>query len=252
MHSSMPHIRRPIQKTIAANLWPSPALFPVLLFLALLPALNNAVFAAGIPVSEPVLQAHLIAAEDTTENTVTFVAEAAQDLLLPVEPILQYPELPNGCEATSLAIALNYLGYPVDKTDLAASYIHTEGLFYVDGTAYGPDPATSYVGSPFDDSGYYVLAPALADVTNRYLAEQGSGLSAIDISGEGETELLTQLDAGNPVIVWATMDFGPAQTTPNGWVLTTTGEYYAPYSNLHCMVLAGYDEESFFPVQPVV
>ena len=38
-------------------------------------------------------------------------------------PIIQYPDLPTGCETTSLTMVLNYLGYPVDKLDLADHYL---------------------------------------------------------------------------------------------------------------------------------
>ena len=33
----------------------------------------------------------------------------------------QLPELPTGCEVTSLTMVLNYLGYDADKTDIAAN-----------------------------------------------------------------------------------------------------------------------------------
>ena len=38
---------------------------------------------------------------------------------LNVENILQAPELPNGCELTSAAVVLNYLGFGIDKVTLA-------------------------------------------------------------------------------------------------------------------------------------
>ena len=40
-----------------------------------------------------------------------------------VEPVMQLPELPNGCEAASLAAVLQFYGYSVDKLDLAYGYI---------------------------------------------------------------------------------------------------------------------------------
>ena len=42
---------------------------------------------------------------------------------LPVRTVLQNPELPNGCEAASLAALLKYKGVPADKLDLAYGYI---------------------------------------------------------------------------------------------------------------------------------
>ena len=46
----------------------------------------------------------------------------------------QYPELPTGCEITSLTEVLNYLGYGIDKETLARNYLDmrdtvTQGCF---------------------------------------------------------------------------------------------------------------------------
>ena len=40
-------------------------------------------------------------------------------ILLDVPTILQKPELPRGCEVTSLAMMLNYAGIEVNKMELA-------------------------------------------------------------------------------------------------------------------------------------
>ena len=42
---------------------------------------------------------------------------------LPVPLILQNPELPNGCEITSLCMLLRYLGFDADKCLLADNYL---------------------------------------------------------------------------------------------------------------------------------
>ena len=53
---------------------------------------------------------------------------------LPVPRILQNPELPNGCEITSLCMLLRYLGFDADKCILADRYLpRTE-------TWWGTDP----------------------------------------------------------------------------------------------------------------
>ena len=45
----------------------------------------------------------------------------ASQVELDAQPVLQNPELPTGCEVTTLTAALNYLGYPVDKLTMQTS-----------------------------------------------------------------------------------------------------------------------------------
>ena len=40
-----------------------------------------------------------------------------------VDPILQLPELPTGCEITTLAMLLDAVGFQVDKVQLAEGYL---------------------------------------------------------------------------------------------------------------------------------
>ena len=57
------------------------------------------------------------------EETMTVEPAGPFDPPAGFRPIIQYPDLPTGCETTSLTMVLNYLGYPVDKLDLADHYL---------------------------------------------------------------------------------------------------------------------------------
>lgn len=57
------------------------------------------------------------------EETMTAEPAGPFDPPAGFRPIIQYPDLPTGCETTSLTMVLNYLGYPVDKLDLADHYL---------------------------------------------------------------------------------------------------------------------------------
>ena len=50
------------------------------------------------------------------------VKEKSADI--PVSNIFQMPELPNGCEATAVTIALNYYKFPADKMKIAEKYFY--------------------------------------------------------------------------------------------------------------------------------
>ena len=47
------------------------------------------------------------------------------------------------------------------------------------------------------------------------------------------------------------MDYGGAQYSGSAWVISASGEYYVPYANLHCVVLVGADEDSFYINDPL-
>lgn len=66
---------------------------------------------------------------------------------LDIPYISQYPQLPTGCEITALAEVLHYLGYNIDKEELARNYldmkdIATKGCF-----------VEYFWGSPWKSSG---------------------------------------------------------------------------------------------------
>ena len=62
------------------------------------------------------------------------------------------PELPTGCEITSLTMTLNYYGYSADKMAMALEYLPTVGwtnTYYGDNeTLYGNDIYNYFIGNP--------------------------------------------------------------------------------------------------------
>ena len=170
---------------------------------------------------------------------------------LDVPVILQNPELPNGCEATALAMVLTYHGYNADKLSIAYDYIPLEDFVLVDGRRTGGDPALVYPGDP-GGTGYYCLPRVVAGAANRYLSRQsGASHVARNATGAEEDDLKAHIAAGQPVLAWCTIDGEAPRTNPDtAWYLSDTGELYEPYSNLHVVVLSGYDEESFYISDP--
>lgn len=160
---------------------------------------------------------------------------------LEVENIDQNPELPNGCEITSAAIVLQYLGFPVDKVTLAEEYLPTHSPYWE------ADPNVEFMGNPADELAFYCLPGAVVTAVNAYLEELGSGYQALDISGAPVEELYQWVANGTPVLVWTTRAFSDPLYNytfqlPNGsW----------PYSNSHCLVLTGYDTETCYLADPM-
>lgn len=165
------------------------------------------------------------------------------EVRLPVPEVMQLPQLPNGCEATSLAALLQYRGIPANKIDLAYGYIPREDFTESRYGSIGPDPERAYAGDPATDSGYYCFAAPLAQGANRYLHELGSSMHAFNVTGVTEEGLRQYIHGGDPVVVWITLDLSEPYIIGAAWLIGNTGRVYEPYANLHCVVLMGWGRD---------
>ncbi len=138
-----------------------------------------------------------------------------------VAPIKQYPELPEGCEITSLTEVLNYFGYSANKLTMADRYLPKSDSAYADPNEY-------YLFNP-RSNGLYCFAPVLVKTVEAYNLDNGTDICAEDITGCEVTELYGKLLHGIPVVVWLTIDLEEPEINSNGF-----------YENLHCVVLSGY------------
>ena len=171
-------------------------------------------------------------------------------IYLPVPQILQNPELPNGCEITSLCEILNYLGFPADKCDLADHYLPRSEKWY------GTDPDLLYMGNPhLDDAspetGYYCFAGPIVTAADRYLSERSSSFRAHDLTGASQEDLEHQLKAGRPFIFWASLHFDDIQYDECGSYPLPGGRSHRVFRQLHCMVCRGETEKEFLIADPL-
>lgn len=160
--------------------------------------------------------------------------------VLEVEPVLQNPALPNGCEAASLATLLRYAGVEADPVELAMDFIPRQEFSCAGDERFGPDPEQAYAGNATSASGgWYCFAAPVVEGANAYLESVGSGLRAVDLTGSSFADLERQLAAHRPVAVWFTQDYQDPRLNQNFTWTLPSGETYTPYANLHCLVLAG-------------
>lgn len=156
--------------------------------------------------------------------------------------ILQNPELPNGCEITTLTCALVSCGYPADKLLLADEYLPKSDSYW------GADPEKVYMGNPRHSSknpggytqGWYCYEGPILEAANKYLAEQSSIFRARAENLERDA-LLDKLANGVPVIAWITTNVaGPKHSSSVGWY-DDAGQWFIPYVNVHCVLVVGYN-----------
>ena len=160
------------------------------------------------------------------------IVMAEERVELPVKYIPQNPGLPNGCEITSLATVLNYLGFGVSKEKLSDDYLPKAPV----GKA---NYYEEFVGDPRSTNAYGCYAAPVIKAANDYLEAVGSDLRAVDRTGSSFQSLLQTVRGGKPVIVWATSYMNSEPEITAEWIVD--GEYLPWKGNLHCMVLTGYD-----------
>lgn len=169
----------------------------------------------------------------------------------PVTLIRQNPELPNGCEVTSLAMVLGAAGCPADKLELYRDYLPKADFSRVDGKCYGPNPERWYVGDAADPTGgWYCFEGPIVQAANGWLDDQGSALRARALTGLGRTELDRYAQAGTPLAVWVTLNYAPPLRGEFFWLLEDGTAYY-PYRNLHCVVLTGVEDGKYRVADPI-
>ena len=168
-------------------------------------------------------------------------------------PIInQMPELPTGCEITALTMALNYYGYPVDKTVMASEYLPTasaDRYYGTDGRMYGTDMNEYFIGDPFAEGGIICGTGAIVTAADRYLSDEGSSLRALDVTGSSPEELYERVRQGQPVVVWVAISMADRRST-EGWY-TENGDYVDWSTNDHGAVLIGYTETTVTIADPI-
>ena len=147
--------------------------------------------------------------------------------------LMQYPELPTGCESVALTDLLLYYGYSPSKTTIASSYLPRSSTNFV----------TAFCGNPFSFGGNLnaCCAPAIVIAGNAYLEDRGNH-RVVEVTGSSRGDVLSYLQNGTPVQVWSTMYCAPS---PGSWTSPQwyNGRKYQLFSGTHSVVVEGYDLE---------
>lgn len=169
----------------------------------------------------------------------------------PVEIIYQNPELPNGCEVTSLAMALTSAGCPADKLTLYRDYLPKGDFSLIDGRRFGPSPEKWYVGDARDlTGGWYCFEGPVLQAADGWLEHCGSDVRAQSATGLSRAELDRCAREEVPLVVWVTLGYAAPRYSEFTWLLED-GTAYRPYSNLHCVVLTGEEDGQYRVADPI-
>lgn len=158
-----------------------------------------------------------------------------------VKVTMQSPELPTGCEVTSLTIALNHAGYDVSKVTMARDFLPRMDFYWWNGTLYGADFTYVFAGNPDNNWSYGCLAPCIVEAGNRYLESVKSKQKMKNLTGTEFDDLLKNyISKDKPVLVWITCNDLIAPRYTDSWY-TPEDKYVTWLANEHCVVLTGFD-----------
>ena len=144
------------------------------------------------------------------------------------EWLSQNPELPTGCEITSLTSVLNYYGINVKKETMADDYLKKgDGSYY-----------KMFLGNPRDAGSFGCMAQPIVDAANLYFKKNNVSMKASNVSGVTFDKILEYVSQGVPMIVWNTMGMAPAYESQT---LTLDGREYTWIAPERCVVVVGYD-----------
>ena len=153
-----------------------------------------------------------------------------QKLNVPLEN--QMPDLPNGCEVTSLSMLMNYYGIKVSKNELAETIQHVDS--FTDGGKYRGNPHQGFVGHmTIANAGWCVYNEPLYNVARKYTSH------IENITGSDFLSLLKLVSTGHPVMIITTTTFNKVNNMQT-WD-TNTGKVNVTPSS-HACVITGYSK----------
>lgn len=191
-------------------------------------------------------QAIVYAKEFATQNTRKALISIKEETNLIKESVLldapilnQLPELPRGCEVTSLAMLLQYADVDVDKMTLAKQIKKdTTPYTRVDGKIYYGHPNDGFIGDMYSLSGpgLGVYHKPIAALAEKYLPD-----SIVDFTGSDFEEIKNHLSNNRPVWVITNSTFKKLPESQFRTWNTPSGTVKITYSE-HSVLITGYDE----------
>lgn len=153
-----------------------------------------------------------------------------QMLNVPLEN--QLPDLPNGCEVTSLSMLMNYYDIKVTKNELAENIAHVDS--FTDNGKYRGNPNQGFVGHMgIANAGWCVYNQPLYNVARKYTNH------IVNATGDSFLQVLKLVSSGHPVLIITTTTFNRVNNMQT-WQTNSGRVKVTPSS--HACVITGYNK----------
>lgn len=182
--------------------------------------------------------------------------------ILDVKRIAQNPKYPNGCEAASATMLLNYYHIDISLDEFINKYLPKKEVYEENGVRYGPDPSRYYAGDPSDlKRGWGTFAPviqtSLETIISDYTPKKDSKYYQTNYQLDELIHVmnLTNYPIGDlihhlPVVIWVTTDYSTTTEVYN-WFDSETNQLYTYPKYSHTVLLVGYDDRYYYINDPL-
>jgi len=200
------------------------------------------------PVRDHTLHKTSLTQKGVRDTVARFADPLAKSVKLDVPLIRQMPELPRGCEVTSLAMILQHNGIRVGKNELAKKVKRDPTPYRVkNGQVEFGNPNRGFVGDmySFKKPGLGVYHKPIHQLAQRYVKER-----AIDLTGKSFNVVLEQVAQGRPV--WVIQNSRFNHLSKRHWTKwqTQDGPVDITYHE-HSVVISGFDEQHIYIHDPL-
>lgn len=201
--------------------------------------------AAIVALSVAAVKKLLPLSDDKQQGSSADISSAVSDKPMPTgklidaKHIYQLDKWPTGCESVSAVMALNYAG-----VDISVDYFIDNCLTITDMPF---NPYKSFGGNPRDKSGFGCYAPVIKEALDKAL--ENSEHKAKLLNNVSLDELCEKYIVNDiPVIFWGTLDMAEPF---EGKTWEFEGESFTWIRPEHCLLLIGYDRESYAFCDPM-
>lgn len=186
------------------------------------------------------------------KNKDTIIWEADKQIInevcLNVPLVQQLPELPRGCEVSSLAMIMQYAGVEVDKMELAKKIKKETTPYTKQGDKiHCGDPYNGFVGDMYNKNafGYGVYHEPIAKLAREYLGNKVVNLTELEFE-----DILHILQKGYPIWIITNAEFRPLDDSQFEIWYTPTGIVKITY-RLHAVVITGVKDDKIYINDPL-
>lgn len=167
---------------------------------------------------------------------------------------LSQTEIPTGCESVSTVAVLQHYGVEISIDEFIKTYLPCDTFYRKNGLLYGPDPHEFFVGDPYSKSSLGCYPDVMMKALNKMKNKDYPGMNELSfkkVTGSSLDTLIKEYVARQiPVILWVTIDMKESYDGMQYYLEDDT--LYTWKAREHCTVLCGYDEESYYIMDPLV